>query len=124
MRSFDPIAVANGREPFDFHEFAPFNSGSFAVFRGTGVDASDWERHDDTDELLFVLAGTVTVEILTDDSSDSVPLTAGQLVVVPRGHWHRHRDVVDLVEMYLTPGSTEQSDADDPRVRPSSAPGA
>ncbi len=115
MHPFDPVQVANSCDPFDFHEFAPFNGGSFAVFRGDGVDASDWEIHHDTDEFLFVLQGSVTVEILTADASTDTALTAGQFVVVPKGFWHRHRNVVDLVEMYLTPGQTEQSGAPDPR---------
>ncbi|MEL7209153.1 MAG: cupin domain-containing protein [Actinomycetota bacterium] len=116
MHSFDPVAVAHTREPFDFHEFAPFNERAFAVFRGDGVEASEWEIHRDTDEFLFVLAGSVTVEILTDDASEEIDLVAGQFAVVPRGHWHRHRDIVDLVEMYFTPGGSEQSDAEDPRL--------
>ncbi len=115
MHSFDPAAIAASLDPFDFHEFAPFNSGSFAVFRGDGVEASDWEIHRDTDEFLFVLAGSATVEILTDDDSTTVDLTPGRFVIVPRGLWHRHRNVVDLIEMYFTPGDSEQSDADDPR---------
>ena len=115
MHSYDPLAIAARRDPFDFHEFAPFNDASFAVFRGDGVAASDWELHRMTDEFLFVLQGSVTVEILTDDTSTDVALTAGQFVVVPKGMWHRHRDVVDLVEMYFTPGDSQQSDAEDPR---------
>ncbi len=115
MSIYDPAAIAASRDPFDFHEFAPFNGGSFAVFRGDGVDASDWEIHRDTDEFLFVIAGSVTVEILTDDTSTDIDLRQGQFVVVPKGLWHRHRNIVDLVELYLTPGESEQSDADDPR---------
>lgn len=115
MHSYNPVSVAQLRDPFDFHEFAKFNDGSFAVFRGDNVEKSDWEIHRDTDEFLFVLQGSVTVEILTDNDSLDLPLTAGQFAIVPRGLWHRHRDIVNLVEMYLTPGESEQSDADDPR---------
>lgn len=66
--------------------------------------------------MLFVISGSVTVEILTDDDSTSIPLTAGQFAVVPRGLWHRHVAVVDLVEMYYTPGDSAQSSAPDPRT--------
>lgn len=116
MPKYDPVEIARTREPFDFHEFAPFNDGSIAVFRGDDVAVSDWEMHPDTDELLIVLEGSVTVEILTDDDAERHPLNAGQFAVVPRGHWHRHRDVRHLVEMYLTPGESLQSTADDPRA--------
>jgi mannose-6-phosphate isomerase-like protein (cupin superfamily) len=115
MPMYDPSTIARTREPFDFHEFAPFNDAAVAVFRGDGVEASEWEIHPDTDELLMVLHGSVTVEILTEDDSTEHQLVAGQFVVVPRGHWHRHRDVVDLIEMYFTPGESLQSAAVDPR---------
>jgi hypothetical protein len=45
-----------------------------------------------------------------------LPLTAGQFAVVPKGHWHRHTDAHDVVEMFYTPGTTRESFADDPRV--------
>ncbi len=117
MQCFDPLRTASVIEPFDFHEFAPFNDGAFAVFRGNGVAASDWEIHHDTDEMLFVVSGSVTVEIRGDDDSTSIPLTAGQFDVAPEGLWHRHVDVVDLVEMYYTPGTSIQSTAEDPRTQ-------
>jgi mannose-6-phosphate isomerase-like protein (cupin superfamily) len=117
MTTYDPAQIAASREPFDFHEFAPFNDAAIAVFRGDGVEVSEWEMHPDTDELLMVLRGSVTVEILTDAGSELHPLAAGQFVIVPQGLWHRHRDLNDLVEMYFTPGQSLQSDADDPRER-------
>jgi mannose-6-phosphate isomerase-like protein (cupin superfamily) len=116
MPQYDPMSVAQDLSPFDFHEFAPFNSASFAVFHGDGVEASDWELHPDTDELLFVLRGSVTVEVLMADTSEKHDLTAGQFVVVPRGLWHRHVDIRDLVELYFTPGTSVQSSLEDPRV--------
>jgi mannose-6-phosphate isomerase-like protein (cupin superfamily) len=119
MNAHNPIAIAQALDPFDFHQFARFNDGAFAVFRGTGVEQSDWEMHPDTDEMLFVLEGTDTIEILaldTDSASWLVVLTAGMFTVVPKGHWHRHRNVLDLVEFYLTPGTSLASEADDPRV--------
>jgi mannose-6-phosphate isomerase-like protein (cupin superfamily) len=115
MPLYDPAALARNLDPFDFHEFAPFNDASFAVFRGDNVDHSDWELHPNTDELLFVLEGSVTVEILTSESTERYGLIAGQFVVVPRGLWHRHVDIRDLVELYFTPGESIQSDAVDPR---------
>ncbi|MFB8282872.1 cupin domain-containing protein [Nocardia colli] len=117
MHSYDPLAIAKRLDPFDFHEFAGFNGASFAVFNGSDLASSDWELHPDTDELLMVLDGSVTVEILTDTDSHRIPLTAGQFAIVPKGHWHRHTEVRDLVEMFFTPGATEESTAVDPRVR-------
>jgi len=116
MRIHDPIAIARKLAPFDFLELAPFNRGAFCMYYGDQLDQSDWELHPDTDELLMVLEGSVTVEILTATDRQMLPLTAGQFAVVPKGHWHRHTDVRDVVEMFYTPGTTLESSADDPRV--------
>lgn len=121
MRINDPLALARDLDPFDFRELAPFNGAAFGMFYGDRLQQSDWELHPDTDELLLVLDGRVTVEILTDRDSHSVPLTAGQFVIVPKGHWHRHTDVHDVVEMFFTPGTTLESSAEDPRTVPSDA---
>jgi len=66
--------------------------------------------HPDTDELLFALEGSVTIELVGDGGNERVPLTAGCLVVVPRGRWHRHVDAADLVELYHTPGQSVACD--------------
>jgi mannose-6-phosphate isomerase-like protein (cupin superfamily) len=116
MRIHDPLAMARNLAAFDFQELAPFNDGAFCMYYGGQGDQSAWELHPDTDELLMVLAGSVTVEILTATDRHLLPLTAGQFVVVPEGHWHRHTDARDVVEMFFTPGTTLESSADDPRV--------
>jgi hypothetical protein len=59
--------------------------------------------------------GSVTIEILMARSTERLNLVAGQFVVVPRGLWHRHVDIKDLIELYFTPGDSIQSSAEDPR---------
>lgn len=115
MQRHDPIAISADLAPFDFREVAPFNGAAFCMYYGDQLDKSEWELHPDTDELLMVLKGRVTVEVLTDTESHRTELTAGQFVVVPKGHWHRHVEVQDVVELFFTPGVTEESTADDPR---------
>lgn len=44
-----------------------------------------WHRHDDTDELFFVVAGELVIEF----RDRSVTLGPGELIVVPRGVEHR-----------------------------------
>lgn len=44
-----------------------------------------WHHHDDTDELFLCLAGSFRIEF----RGHSVPLTPGEMVVVPRGVEHR-----------------------------------
>ena len=62
--------------------------------------------HPDTDELLFALVGSVTIELFDHAGNQRVPFDAGPLVVVPRGRWHRHVDAANLVELYHTPGQS------------------
>jgi mannose-6-phosphate isomerase-like protein (cupin superfamily) len=104
MDAHRPVDIANADEEMTFHEFVAFNGGQFAVFRAHGEGAGPWEMHPDTDELLFALEGSVTIELFDHGGNQRVPLDAGCLVVVPRGRWHRHVDAADLVELYHTPG--------------------
>jgi mannose-6-phosphate isomerase-like protein (cupin superfamily) len=106
MDAHRPVDIARADPELAFHEFVPFNNSHFAVFRAGGAGAGPWEMHPDTDELLFALQGSVTIELFGDDGNERVPLTAGALVVVPRGRWHRHVDADDLVELYHTPGQS------------------
>lgn len=46
---------------------------------------SPWERHPDTDELLYILEGRADVTILHDDGPVVTPVGAGRVIVVPRG---------------------------------------
>jgi mannose-6-phosphate isomerase-like protein (cupin superfamily) len=116
MRIHDPIAIARDLAAFDFQQVAEFNDDAFCMFYGDRLDRSGWELHPDTDELLMVLDGSVTVEVLTATERHRLPLAAGQFTVVPKGHWHRHTDVRDVVEVFFTPGTTLESSADDPRL--------
>jgi mannose-6-phosphate isomerase-like protein (cupin superfamily) len=119
MKINDPIALARSIESFGFEQLGELNGVPLGVVRAPDLDVvSQWERHPDTDELLMVLHGSVTVEILNDRGSQLVPLAAGQFTVVPTGHWHRHRTPRDLIELFYTPGTSEESTADDPRTDP------
>ena len=79
-----PPHAAHSLETYGFTPLAQFNGVPFCVLRVPDMDASDWERHPDTDELLMVFEGSVTVEVLTDSDSHLIPLTAGQFTIVPQ----------------------------------------
>src|SRR5262245_3259252 len=106
MDAHHPATIARADPELAFHKFVPFNDGHFAVFRASGKGAGPWEMHPDTDELLFALEGSVTIELFDHGGNERVPLTAGSLVVVPCGRWHRHVDADNLVELYHTPGQS------------------
>lgn len=97
-----------------FAVLAPFRDGS--VFAGSFSGATPWERHRKGDELVQVLAGSATLTIMTDAGPQSFALTAGMLIVVPQGHWHRFDAPEPVTVLTATPQPTEHTRAEDPRT--------
>jgi len=114
MKAHDVRATIESLKELEFRELSPFNQGTLGVYWASG-GTSPWERHPDTDELLFILEGRADVTILRDDGPVVTPVGAGSLIVVPRGLWHRHTLHGTVKELYLTPGRSEHSTAEDPR---------
>ena len=96
-----------------FKQFASFNGGAVGVFR-TSAGVSPWERHPKDDELLHVLEGEAEITVITPDGWRTAVVTAGSIFVVPHGLWHRHTIKEKLVELFVTPGATAHSTAEDP----------
>ena len=109
--------AVDGLAEVEFKRLDGFNAGEVGVFWAAS-GTSPWERHPADEELLFVLEGRVIVEVLTDVGSVEVPVDSGCVFVVPRNHWHRHKHDGVVKEMYVTPGPSEMSVADDPRKDP------
>lgn len=115
MKAHDIFATLAQAEQMDFRKLSDFNAGHIGVFwcmPGT----SPWERHPDTDEILYVLEGEVDITVLTDDGPITTKVSSGSLFVVPKGLWHRHEVRTKLKELYVTPGASEMSTAADPRA--------
>ncbi|HVA05657.1 MAG TPA: cupin domain-containing protein [Acidimicrobiales bacterium] len=62
------------------------------------------ELHPDGDELLYVISGSVQVELEEADGERSVPVGAGQGLIVPRGVWHRVLLQEPTHLIHITPG--------------------
>jgi quercetin dioxygenase-like cupin family protein len=104
-----------GLAEVEFRSLAKFNDGEVGIFwSSSGV--SPWERHPKDEELLQIIEGQVEIEVLTEAGPVVSLLSEGLIFVVPRNHWHRHRHVGLVKELYLTPGPTDMSMAEDPRV--------
>jgi quercetin dioxygenase-like cupin family protein len=76
-----------------------------------------WERHPTGDELIHVLDGTGTLEIMGEDGSQFFALRAGMIAVNPQGAWHRFHSSEGVTVMFATPNPSEHInlDVDDPR---------
>jgi mannose-6-phosphate isomerase-like protein (cupin superfamily) len=99
-----------------FAALAPFRDGG--IFAGRFSGETPWERHQKGDELVQILDGAATLTIMTDAGPRSFALTAGMLIVVPRGHWHRFEAPGGVTVLSATPQPTDHTGAADPRGTP------
>src|SRR5258708_35286096 len=98
-------------------QLASYRDGLLLAIKSSGTD--HWERHLTGDELIHILDGTATLEIVCDDGPPkSFALRAGMLVVIPQGAWHRGHSSEGTTQMNATPfpGEHVELDVDDPRT--------
>jgi len=88
-----------------FARLAPFRDG--AIFLGAFSGESPWERHGGGDELVYVLDGRATLTIMMDDGPIACALTAGMVIVVPQGRWHRFDAPDGISVLSASPQPTE-----------------
>ncbi len=121
IKDLTPIANRGPQTPVDDVEaaFATLGSGDFlnaGIFLGSFDGESGWERHVTGDELVQVVAGETEFEIIVDDHKQTLELSAGMLLIVPRGCWHRFRSRNGVTVLTATPQSDEEHMfVDDPR---------
>ena len=65
------------------------------------------ERHLGGDEVLYLIEGRARL-IFTDDPEPDVELRSGDVVVVPKGLWHRVEILDPCHFVYLTPGHSNE----------------
>jgi mannose-6-phosphate isomerase-like protein (cupin superfamily) len=96
---------------------ASYRDGLLLAIKASGKD--HWERHLTGDELIHILDGSATLEIVCDDGPPkSFALRAGMVAVIPQGAWHRALSPEGKTEMTATPfpGDHIELDVDDPRT--------
>jgi len=95
---------------------AAYRDGVLFATKFTGK--GHWERHPTGDELIHVLDGTGTLEIVGEDGSQFFALRAGMIAVNPQGAWHRFHSSEGVTVMFATPNPSEhiELDVDDPRT--------
>ena len=93
---------------------ASYRDGLLLAIKSSGTD--HWERHLTGDELIHILDGTATLEIVREDGPQSFALRAGMIAVIPQGAWHRFHSADGHTAMSATvPGDHIDLDVDDPR---------
>src|SRR5215469_10457813 len=99
-----------------FATLAPFRDGNIFSARFAGDGA--WERHPNGDELVQIVDGSATLHLMTESGPESYPVSAGMMVIVPQGTWHRFHSPEGVSLMTATPKPTEHLtiDVDDPRT--------
>jgi mannose-6-phosphate isomerase-like protein (cupin superfamily) len=98
-------------------DLAPYRDGRLLAIKASGKD--HWERHLTGDELVHILDGSATLEIVCDDGPPrSFALSAGAIAVIPQGAWHRLLSSEGATQIAVTPfpGETLEVDVDDPRT--------
>src|SRR5262245_44842511 len=94
---------------------ASYRDGALTTTKFAGK--GHWESHS-SDELIHILDGSATLDIVCDDGPQSFPLRAGMLAVIPQGAWHRFHSTEGVTLMTATPFPSEviEFDVDDPRT--------
>ena len=94
-------------------QLARYRDGLLLLGKSAGT--GHWETHPE-DELVCVLEGAATLDIVQQDGPQSFALGAGMIAVVPRGAWHRFHSADGRTTMSATvPGDHIDLDVDDPR---------
>jgi len=113
--AFSKVNFLKGRTPQTtekesegaFAELSEYRDGGVFITHYTGY--SEWERHLNGDEFVQVIEGNTTLFLLVNDQEVANKLSAGQLIVVPKGVWHRFESPDGVKIMTITPQPTDHS---------------
>ena len=111
---------ARSGHPTDAESLQSF--ATLAAYRDGGIFAvhfcgsSGWERHPQGDEVVQILEGSTRFDIIVAAGMQSLELSAGMLVVVPQGCWHRFASESGVKVLTVTPKPTQHTHVDDPRA--------
>jgi mannose-6-phosphate isomerase-like protein (cupin superfamily) len=95
-------------------QLGSYRDGILLLSKSAGT--GHWETHP-ADELLYVLDGVMTVDILVQDKVQSLAVGTGMIAVVPPAAWHRVRSADGVTVMSATiPGDHIDLDVEDPRT--------
>lgn len=84
-----------------------YRDGAIYVTHYSGY--SEWERHSNGDEIVYLLEGETNIVFLEGDKEVSNKLISGQLIVVPQNVWHRFESPKGVRVLTVTPQPTDHS---------------
>ena len=115
LRNRTPGSTESEREGA-FGRVAPYRDG--AIFTAKFAGTSAWERHTQGDEIVQIIEGTTTLNLVTEEGRQSLSLSAGMLAIVPRNAWHQFVAPDGVCVLTATPQPTEhvRLDVEDPRT--------
>ena len=90
-----------------FAELASYRDGG--IFIGHYAGNSEWERHTQGDEIVYVLEGRTCLTLLSDGEEITSEMSAGQMLVVPQNTWHRFETPEGVKVLTVTPQPTDHS---------------
>lgn len=111
--AFANLSFVTGRSPEStdaelagaFAELASYRDGG--IFIGHYSGDSEWERHSNGDEIVFVVEGETELTLAVGASEVTARLKEGELLVVPQGCWHRFHTPRGVKILTVTPQPTE-----------------
>ena len=90
-----------------FAELTSYRDG--AIFIGHYAGNSEWERHSQGDEIVYVLEGKTTLILLGESGEIANELKGGEFLIVPQNTWHRFETPEGVKIMSATPQPTDHS---------------
>jgi mannose-6-phosphate isomerase-like protein (cupin superfamily) len=98
-----------------FTTLSPYRDGG--IFGGSFSGESQWERHQQGDEIVYIVDGATTLTLIADADAEpqAFEMKAGMMIVIPQGCWHLFEAPDGVTVMTVTPQPTEHLPATDPR---------
>ena len=110
---FSKVKFLENRTPETTDEEAKDAFALLSEYRDGGIyiahysGFSEWERHLNGDEFVQVLGGETSLILFSNNQEQRNRLSSGQMLVIPKGVWHRFESANGVKVMTITPQPTE-----------------
>ncbi len=113
QKALESLSLLQARTPYStpeekataFLNLTNYRDG--AIYIGYFNGESDWERHTNGDEIVWILEGTTTLVRILDGIEVSHTLTQHEFVIVPKDTWHKFKTVGPVKSLTITPAPSD-----------------